>query len=362
MSSQPSSRTQQLLRRFAGAQRSERTARTYGSIAEAFLAFVGRRRPEQRDVAAFLMRPLRCGRRASVSTYNQALAALRSFARFAVAAGTWSEDPTAGLSFLREPEREPPVLLVAEVHAFFRAVSSVSPPALRARDRAVLALLFVAGLRLSELVRLDVSQVDLVSATLVGVLRKGGRVQNIPIEPSAFGLVREWLEERATLARPSDPALFVSPRGGRVSGRSIERLFERIRRHVGTPKRATPHTARHSFITLDLAFGADITVVSRLAGHASIATTMRYRHLVDAEPRAAVARLGVVVPAELARPTPSASDGGESTMPAVVSTPWLDYVRPSNDTLDDQENLDDAASLSSESFVEEPLGKGGLAA
>ena len=326
----------QSIQRFARAQRSPRTATTYSRIAAAFLSSVASsQNPGRRDVELFLARPLVSGARPSASTYNQQLAALRAFGRFGVSQGHWSDDPTEGIRFVREPEKEPPVLIVHEVQNFFRAVSAASRPEEHERDRAILALLFALGLRLSELVRLDVVQVDLASKTLLGVVRKGGRQQSLPLEAGAVELLQRWLEERPAFARPDETALFVSRRGTRLSGRTVERLFERLRRQVGTPKHVTPHTARHSFITIDLALGADISVVSRLAGHASVTTTMKYRHLLDHEPRAAVDRLGVVFPEEILR--------GNALGPACSIGPELVSAKPANDngqiSVDDQENL-----------------------
>ena len=119
-----------------------------------------------------------------------------------------------------------------------------------------------------------------------------------------------------------------------------------FRRHVGTPNRVTPHTARHSFITLELASGAEISVVSRLAGHASVTTTMRYRHLLDGEARRTVALLEPLIPPELrphavSSPVPVRGVTGETP-------PCLPHIErmtmpPANDTLDVQENFGDTA-------------------
>lgn len=323
------------VRRFATQKRSTRTAKTYGSIAEAFLTFLAERSPERRDVEQFLARPLKSGARASVSTYNQTLAALRSFAQFALNENVWGVDPTKGIAFESAPEKDPAVLFVPEVQEFFRAIPRASPSCEVARDRAILALLFTVGLRVSELARLNVAHIDLSTSTVLSVLRKRGRIQTLPLEPKTLQLLSDWLAERSRTVVPSEHALFVSRRGTRLSVRSVERLFERLRRCTGTPKHVTPHTARHSFITIELVLGAEISVVSHLAGHASITTTMRYRHLVDTEPRQAVGLLGVVIPAELVT-----APANPVALPT-VSTTWAATLPPANDTLDAQENLCD---------------------
>ncbi len=336
-----------LVDRFASRQRSERTAKTYGAVAHAFLESVpARRAPSRHDVERFLAQPLRSGARASEATYNQKLAGLRAFAKFAIAERLWREDPTKGIEFLREPDRDPPVLGASEVQATFRAAPRVSRSEQRARDLAMLALLFLAGLRVNELVQLDVHQLDLGGSTLLGVLRKRGRVQDIPLAKGTMRLLEAWLPDRAGVAAPDEEALFVSRRGRRISVRTIQRLFERLRQRTGTAKRVTPHTARHSFITLELASGAELSVVSRLAGHASVTTTMRYRHLLDGEARSAVSLLEPLIPPELLLPFPvpsAPSTGGAS--PPLADVPDVERMTmpPANDTLDVQENLDDQA-------------------
>jgi site-specific recombinase XerD len=122
------------LRLLASAQRSERTAKTYASIAKAFLAFAGDRIPRREDVERFLAKPLRSGARASAATRNQALAAIRALARSATRTRVWTEDPTRELTFEREPEKDPAVLYLSEVQDFFRAVPDVSAPQYHTRD------------------------------------------------------------------------------------------------------------------------------------------------------------------------------------------------------------------------------------
>ena len=300
----PQRETSQAVRRFASTKRSIRTAKTYSAVATAFLRFVGHdREPQRADVERFLALPLRSGARASVSTHNQALAALRSYSKFAVKEGSWPSDPTAELMFERAEIKEPAVLFVPEVVQFIRAAREIGDARQHARDFALLAVLFTVGLRVTELVGLDVSQVDLTAGRLLNVRRKGGRVQNLRLEPRTSHLLQRWLDERASRVDSSEPALFVSDRRARLSVRSVQRLFERLRKQTGAPLHVTPHTARHSFVTNDLILGADITVVSRAAGHASIATTMRYRHFLDSELTAAVGLLSVVIPPELAPPS-----------------------------------------------------------
>jgi site-specific recombinase XerD len=186
-------------------------------------------------------------------------------------------------------------LLIHEIQDFFRAVPRVSAGRGHSRDFAILALGFVEGLRVSEIAGLEASQVDLRAQ----LRRKGGRVQTLPRETRAAQMLADWIVQRNTLVSTTETALFVSATGRRISVRSIQRLYSRIRGHLGLLKHATPHTARHSFVTAELDLGADITVVSRLAGHASIVTTMKYRHLVDTASRAAVALLGGLIPDEV---------------------------------------------------------------
>jgi integrase/recombinase XerC len=338
-------RMRDTVRRFAAAKRSPRTAKTYGLIAEDFLAFMGDRIPDHRSVEQFLARPLKSGGRAAISTYNQALAALRAYARFAVKEGAWQSDPTEHLTFERAEPKDPAVLFVPEVVRFIRAVRDVASPELFARDLAIVATLFTVGLRVSEAAQLDLLQLDLTTDVFLNVRRKGGRLQNLAIEPKTAQILRNWVGERPCVARPGERALFVSSTGRRLSARAFQRLFERIRTFLDMPKHVTPHTGRHSFVTNGLMLGGEITAVSRAAGHASIATTMRYRHFIDSELRSVVVLLGSVIPSELVRESSDdgapATDIGTGLDLGVVNKTGA--APPANDGLDAQENLDDIA-------------------
>lgn len=275
--------------------RSTRTAHTYGAIAAAFVASVGREPPERQDVQAFLGRLRRSGRPASAATRNQELAALRALARVAVLDTFWVSDPTAGVPFAREPRRDPAVLTAAELRRVFEAAGTL-PEAKRHETLALLALLSQGGLRVHELVALDVRQVDLVSATLVGVAGKGGTIADVPMNRETVALLSAWLEVRASVVRDHEPALFVSSRGSRLSSRSVQRLSVRLRDAMGTAKRVTPHTFRHTAATLALTLGCDLATVGDLLRHADLNTTRRYIHLVDERRREAVRRLGGIIP------------------------------------------------------------------
>lgn len=232
--------------------------------------------------------------------------------------------PTTGLRFLREPPHDPAVLSVPEVHRFCRAVDRVSLPSLRSRDRAMLALLFTLGLRVHELVGLNVEQLDAATAALLCVRGKGGSVHDLPVESNALAIVTRWLSERAALAAEDEPAMFVSARGSRLSVRSIERLFERLRAHAGTQKHVTPHTALHTFVTTGSQRGAELTALSDVARHRDINITGGTCTSGGAERRCVVSLLSVVIPAELAA-TRGAESGGNAS---VVSSPNIEPGTP----------------------------------
>jgi site-specific recombinase XerD len=287
-------------REYLAPTRAARTVSAYVAVARRFEEFHSHgAAPTATDVELFLGRARASGRCASAATRNQELAALRTLGRFATERGYWTADPARGVPFAKEPPRDPAVLSVVELQRFFRAAATDRDASRRARNLALLALLSQVGLRVHEVVALDASQVDVASATLVAVRGKGSTVHDVPLSAQALALVAAWLAARPTTLRPV-PALFPSPRGERISTRTVQRVLSRLREKVGTAKHVTPHTMRHTTATLALTLGADLSTVGDLLRHTDLNTTRRYLHLVDGRRRDAVRKLSITIPPEVA--------------------------------------------------------------
>jgi integrase/recombinase XerD len=209
------------------------------------------------------------------TTVSRMLSAVRTFHRFAVREGLTDDDPTAGVVRPRLPRALPHPLTVDEVAAIVEAPRTDEPAGLR--DRAILELLYGAGLRISELTGLDVDDLDLEGAA-VRVLGKGGKEREVPVGRMARDAIDAYLTRaRLLLASPrSRAALFLNARGGRLTRQSCARLLDAHAHAAGIRRRVTPHDLRHSFATHLLEGGADVRVVQELLGHASVATTQIY--------------------------------------------------------------------------------------
>jgi integrase/recombinase XerD len=211
------------------------------------------------------------------------LSAVRSFHRFLLREGVTDRDPAAAIPLPRLPRSLPRPLPVEDVRRLLEAPDDATSTGVR--DRAILELLYGAGLRISELTGMDVDDLDLDQGSL-RVLGKGGKEREVPL--GSFG--REAVGAYLSRGRPSlattlsRGALFLNARGGRLSRQSCARLLGRYVRLAGIDRRVTLHTLRHSFATHLLEGGADVRVVQELLGHASVATTQIYtlvttRHL-----------------------------------------------------------------------------------
>ncbi|HYB65822.1 MAG TPA: tyrosine recombinase XerC [Steroidobacteraceae bacterium] len=150
--------------------------------------------------------------------------------------------------------------------------------ALTARDRALMELLYSSGLRLAELVSLDVGDIDLKDRT-VRVLGKGRKSRIVPVGRLALAALRAWLKERATLASGGAPALFVGRTGKRLGPRAIQSRVNYWARRQGLGVHVHPHLFRHSFASHLLESGGELRGVQELLGHADISTTQIYTHL-----------------------------------------------------------------------------------
>jgi integrase/recombinase XerD len=207
------------------------------------------------------------GRRYRPSSVARALAAVRMFHLFLLREGDASANPSEGVVRPKVPRTLPRPLSVDEVESILAAPGEADAPGLR--DRAILETLYGAGLRISELVGLDVDEVDLDEGS-VRVMGKGSKERLVPLGRFAVAALESYLTRaRPMLAGPrSGAALFLNQRATRVLKTAASR--------AGVTKRVTPHTLRHSFATHLLEGGADVRVVQELLGHASLATTQIY--------------------------------------------------------------------------------------
>ncbi|MEN8175165.1 MAG: tyrosine-type recombinase/integrase, partial [Pseudomonadota bacterium] len=147
-----------------------------------------------------------------------------------------------------------------------------------AQEMAMMELLYGSGLRLAELVALDVSDIPREDDLLV-VRGKGGKTRRLPVGSLARRALNHWLGMRAQVANPEENALFVGRRGARISPRSVQYRLQRRATLQGTPGRVHPHLLRHSFASHILESSGDLRAVQELLGHADISTTQIYTHL-----------------------------------------------------------------------------------
>lgn len=289
--------------------RAPRTATSYVRIAAAFLSTI-ESEPSSRDIEVFLERKSRTGLRRSPATRNQELAALRALSLFAQREGNWTKDPTFGIEFARVPIHEAVFFTSQELRRLFHAADQQRSQRDCSRDTALLALLSQAGLRVHEVVGLDLEQVDIPQETLVGIHGKGGTIADIPMSPEVTVMLARWIRQRVSIAHGTERALFVSRLGRRISVRSIERLIAKLRDGAGIAKRGSCHSLRHSMATISLELGTDIGTISEILRHSSVQITQRYIHCLSARRRDAVRRLASTIPRSIV--TGSAPSAGGS--------------------------------------------------
>jgi integrase/recombinase XerC len=295
---------------------STHTIEAYESDLSQFLAFTADyrdkpvRRLVPRDVDVTAIRAFMGGlyqqghARASVA---RKLSALRTFARFLRREGWIDSDPAALAATPKREHKIPAHLSVDEMSRLLET-PDVSGP-LGRRDRAVLELFYASGLRLSELVGVDLEDVNL-NARMVRVMGKGAKERLVPFNAAAREAIRAWLNDRTVICqshvtsqiphptsqarrtgdrrlttrdRPGSQPLFVNARGTRLTGRSVQRLVARYVASCSTRFGISPHALRHSFATHLLQRGADLRAIQELLGHVQLSTTQRYTHVNAAQ-------------------------------------------------------------------------------
>jgi integrase/recombinase XerC len=217
-----------------------------------------------------------CHRRGlSPRSVQRRLSAARSLFRFLLRDGSLRRDPGADVRAPKSRKRLP-VTLDADTMA--RLLEFRADDRLGRRDKAIMELFYSSGLRLSELLGLDLTDLDLRDRT-VRVLGKGRKARIVPVGRQAAEAIARWLEERTAIAAPGEAAVFVGVNGGRLGPRIVQRRIARWARLQGLPEHVHPHMFRHSFASHLLESSGDLRAVQELLGHANISTTQVYTHL-----------------------------------------------------------------------------------
>ncbi len=287
---------------------SAHTVRAYDSDLSQFLVYLSthysRPRPDIQPaditrpaIRGFLAELFRVGD--SRATAARKLAAVRTFLRYLRREGLIDDDPGLLVATPKREQKVPRHLDIDEITKLLETPDTSTP--LGRRDRAILELFYASGLRLSELVGLDLEDLNLGSR-MVRVMGKGRKERIVPFNRSAAEAVRAWLPDREALARSASQAttppvrgraaprrhaaaepLFLNYRGTRLSARHVHRLVRHYVAACSTRFGISPHALRHSFATHLLQAGADLRAIQELLGHIRLSTTQRYTHVNAAQ-------------------------------------------------------------------------------
>lgn len=212
------------------------------------------------------------------STIGRKLAAMRSFYDYCLKRNWIDKNPAKVLARPRQDKSVPGFLSEDEMAAFLDLPSSDRP--LDLRDRAALELLYASGIRVGELVSVDLEDLGL-GERLVRVKGKGKKERLVPFGKKAEASLRDYFRVRPDILkdRPDQNAFFLNYKGERLTSRSVERIVGKYIRRTAVKRKISPHSLRHSFASHLLSRGADLRAIQELLGHASLATTQKYTHL-----------------------------------------------------------------------------------
>jgi len=279
---------------------SPHTVRAYDSDVSQYLAFVaaesGKKMSElgpgdldMNSVRAHIIELNKAGK--ARSSVARKLSGLRTFIKYLRREEVIDHDPAAMAVAPRRDQTIPTHLSEPEVARLIETPDTGDP--LGRRDRAILELFYASGLRLSELVAIDLEDLNL-GDRMVRVMGKGGKERILPFNQSTVAAIKAWMKDRAAIVTPERPKakgkrqnvgdpLFINYRGTRLTGRSVDRLLRRYVAQCSTRMGISPHALRHSFATHLLQRGADLRAIQELLGHARLSTTQRYTHVNAAQ-------------------------------------------------------------------------------
>ena len=232
----------------------------------------------QLNISDYLTHLERDGR--SAATVSRSLASLKNFYAYVVSSGFLEASPVTGdIRVERGEKKLPQILTGKEVELLLAQPTSADPKGLR--DKAMLEVMYATGIRVSELIELDVSNVNLE----LGIIKCSGskKTRLIPLYPAALKALTIYMNEvrDAMLAEPDEQALFVNIGGARMSRQGFWKILKHYQQTAQISKDITPHTLRHSFAVHLLENGADLNSVQELMGHSDISSTQMYANLIN---------------------------------------------------------------------------------
>ena len=217
------------------------------------------------------------------SSIGRKISSLRSFFKYLVREGIVLNNPAKSVATPKAEKYLPTALTVDEAFRMMDSPrtsigrhSSDNASEKELRDWAILELLYSSGIRVGELVGLNLNRLDL-DLGIVIVMGKGGKERIVPVGSKAIKALKAYFDERG--AMEGEEPVFLNLRGGRLTARSVGRLVKEYTKHLGIFRKVSPHSLRHTFATHLLDAGADIREIQEMLGHASLSTTQRYTHL-----------------------------------------------------------------------------------
>ena len=226
-------------------------------------------------VSGYSAKRHRAGRKSR--TIQRELSSIRSFFQYMIRQGAAAQNPALEV---RAPKADKPLPKTCDAETIDRLLQSGDDSdGLQLRDVAIFELIYSSGLRLAELVGIDLDDIDLAQRRLI-VTGKGNKTRHLPIGGKAVKAIKRWLRLRPDYCRdPNQGALFVSRQGKRISPRSVQSRLNSLIQRQALEQHLSPHTLRHSFATHMLESSSDLRAVQELLGHVNIATTQVYTHL-----------------------------------------------------------------------------------
>jgi len=253
------------------------TVSSYGKDLREFESFL-KTNSQEEDIAAIDYLTLRkyllalSEKKLNKLSVSRKISTLKSFFKFLIRSKYLKTNPAASLIYPKREKKLPEFLSESEVCAVLDAAYGKN--ASGRRDRSIMELLYGTGVRISELVGLNIEDIDFLSSVVV-IRGKGKKERLLPLGSKALVALREYLAEDARKEGP----VFLSKRKSRITDRAVRSIVKKYIRTVALSKKVSPHTFRHSFATHMLNRGADLRIVQELLGHASISTTQVYTHL-----------------------------------------------------------------------------------